>query len=378
LEPRVELKPVPHALALPGLYTQQNTNADDLINLIGGYTGNSVTPDAWSATISGGGSAGLPNRVTDHYGTVGGGSNNQAGDNAGPTDDRRFATVGGGASNRASGEYSTVGGGIANIGSGHYATVGGGIGNTASEESSTVAGGVLNTASNLQSTVGGGLSNTASGQLSVVPGGWQNVAGGYYSFAAGRRAKVRDPAASLDSDGDAGTFMWADSTDADFISTGPDRFLVRASNGSAIYSSAALTAGVSLAAGGGSWSSVSDRNLKENIRQVDAREVLERLRTVPVTTWNYKSQNASIRHIGPMGQDFYSAFGVGEEDTKIATADVDGVALAAIQGLHQLVQEKDCEIGVLENEIESLKSQISNLKELEARLARLEARSGNH
>ena len=70
--------------------------------------------------------------------------------------------------------------------------------------------------------------------------------------------------------------------------------------------------------------------------------------------------------MGPMGQDFSAAFGIGEEETRITTIDADGVALAAIQGLYEVVQEKDCEI-------EELKSQIANLKEQEARLARLEA-----
>ena len=43
-----------------------------------------------------------------------------------------------------------------------------------------------------------------------------------------------------------------------------------------------------------------------------ARRTLDRLCGVPITTWNYKSQDASIRHIGPMAQDFHAAFAVGE------------------------------------------------------------------
>ena len=52
-------------------------------------------------------------------------------------------------------------------------------------------------------------------------------------------------------------------------------------------------------------------------------------------TWNLKSQDPAIRHIGPMAQDFYAAFNVGEDDKHINSVDADGVALAAIQGLNR-------------------------------------------
>ena len=90
---------------------------------------------------------------------------------------------------------------------------------------------------------------------------------------------------------------------------------------------------------------------------------------MPVSTWNYKSQDPSIRHIGPMAQDVFGAFGVGEKETMITTIDADGIALAAIQGLLELVQEKDCEIADLESRNDELESRND---EFEIRLARLE------
>jgi hypothetical protein len=101
-------------------------------NVIGGYSGNSVTGGVYGATIAGGGESGYTNRVTDDYGTVGGGYNNQAGGNS--------ATVGGGISNNASSDYATVGGGSNNTAY-TYATVGGGYGNYATGDSATVPGG---------------------------------------------------------------------------------------------------------------------------------------------------------------------------------------------------------------------------------------------
>jgi Chaperone of endosialidase len=122
-----------------------------------------------------------------------------------------------------------------------------------------------------------------------------------------------------------------------------------------------ITAGVQVPGGGGSWSSLSDRNAKTNFLAVNAREVLEKLAQIPVETWNYKAQAASIRHIGPMAQDFAAAFGVGEDEKHITTVDADGVALAAIQGLNQKVETDNAE---LRAENAELKQRLEKLERL--------------
>jgi hypothetical protein len=96
----------------------------------------------------------------------------------------------------------------------------------------------------------------------------------------------------------------------------------------------------------------SDRNAKEQFKPVNPRDVLARVASLPVSEWQYKNQ--SERHIGPMAQDFHAAFGTGRDDRHIATVDADGVALAAIQGLHELVQERDAEVSRLKAANESL------------------------
>ena len=115
-----------------------------------------------------------------------------------------------------------------------------------------------------------------------------------------------------------------------------------------------MNLGVTVAAGGGSWTSASDRALKENFAAVDGQALLDRLAETPVTTWNYKSQDPSVRHIGPMAQDFYAAFGVGEDDTHITTIDADGVALAVVQGLYEMVLELKAENARLEARLATL------------------------
>jgi hypothetical protein len=179
-------------------------------NVIAGSSANNVTAGVRGATIAGGGvptgesdpdlGGENPNRVTDHYGTVGGGYANQAGDNAGSASDHKQATVGGGVGNTASGTSSTVSGGI---------------GNTASGITSTVGGGSLNCAGGDRSWAGGTLAKV---RPAVNPGGSGSCGGLTYPGGTG----------------DQGTFAWADSQDDNFVSTGPNQFLVRAQGGMAI------------------------------------------------------------------------------------------------------------------------------------------------
>jgi hypothetical protein len=189
------------------------------------------------------------NDATATNATVGGGNNNNATGTAttvsgGVSNDATAAnaTVGGGSTNNASANASTVGGGQDNNAIGAGATVSGGYDNSASGSGATTGGGLFNAANGEFSSVGGGAENNASGSFAAVPGGSMNLAGGEYSFAAGRRARVRDAAAAGDADGDQGTFVWADGGDpvngTDFVSTGPNQFLIRASGGVGIGTNA--------------------------------------------------------------------------------------------------------------------------------------------
>ncbi|MSU59446.1 MAG: tail fiber domain-containing protein [Pedosphaera sp.] len=105
---------------------------------------------------------------------------------------------------------------------------------------------------------------------------------------------------------------------------------------------------------------ISDLNLKENFDAPDVREVLARVEKLPIQTWNFKDEGG-VRHIGPMAQDFHAAFKVGEDDKRIATVDADGVALAAIQGLNQVVKEKEARITALEKRLGELEKLVGAL-----------------
>ncbi len=177
-------------------------------------------------------------------------------------------------------------------------------------------------------SVGGGESNQASGEFATVPGGQANVAHGEGSFAAGMGSNAADN----------GDFVWSDvASGATAISvTGDNEFLARARGGVTFYSSANLASGVKLAAGSGTWSSLSDRNAKTAILPLNDDGVLARVAALPISEWSYSTERG-VRHVGPMAQDFYAAFKVGEDDRHITSIDEDGVALAAIKALNARV-----------------------------------------
>jgi len=105
----------------------------------------------------------------------------------------------------------------------------------------------------------------------------------------------------------------------------------------------------------------SDRNLKTNLVTVDSRDVLERLAVVPMMKWTYKTEDSSVRHLGPMAQDFQAAFHLGEDDKHITTVDEGGVALAAIQGLNQKIEEQRAENTELKQQLAELKALVEKL-----------------
>jgi len=112
---------------------------------------------------------------------------------------------------------------------------------------------------------------------------------------------------------------------------------------------------------GGAWNNASDRNRKDGFSPVNPREVLNKVAALQIQTWHYTNETAEIRHLGPVAQDFHAAFGLGSDDKSISTVDAAGVALAAIQGLNQKLEEKDARIAALERSVAELKTLVSGL-----------------
>src|ERR1051325_5353324 len=334
------------------------------LSFVGGGTNN--TASGFYSTVCGGRqnlagtniatvACGRSNRALGIGAFIGAGDGNLASD--------QYAVVAGGYTNIASGVGAVVSGGgfdgapAGNLASGPVCVIGGGIGNIADNYACTISGGNFNTASGAQSFLGGGARNVASGMPAMGGGGVANLAGGNSSCAGGQSAAaVHD-----------GSFVWADNSNPNqLFSSADNSFNVRAAGGTRIFSNPNGTAGVQLAAGGNAWSVLSDRNIKENFAPVDPRAVLEKVNRMPITEWNLKSQDKFIRHVGPMAQDFHEAFGLGEDSVHISTSDADGVVFAAIQGLHQWVEElrrqKDSEIAELRRQNTALAEQLIEIK----------------
>lgn len=85
---------------------------------------------------------------------------------------------------------------------------------------------------------------------------------------------------------------------------------------------------------------------------VNGYQVLEQVVQLPVSTWRYRWDPPHVRHLGPMAQDWWKAFGVGENDRTICCTDANGVAIVAIQALHRELTE-------LRNEVAALRARSS-------------------
>jgi|ERR1039458_3768638 hypothetical protein len=325
-----------------------------IFSTIGGGVGNTIQTGADDSTIGGGVYNTIQPNASDS--TIGGGYHNTIQTNA------TASTIGGGQQNtiQTGADDSTIGGGFFNTiqTNAYYSAIGGGYGHTiqTNASDSTIGGGVNNTIQTgaNDSTIGGGSGNTIqpNAQYAVIPGGRLNLATNY-AFAAGYNARATN----------TGAFVWSDSTGTLTPSTGANSVTMRASGGFS-FLTGITGVGALLAAGGTSWATISDRNAKKNFQPLDGLEVLEKLSAIPVQHWNYKWEpDDAVPHIGPMAQDFKSAFYPGRDDKSITTLEFDGVELAAIQGLNQKLEETRAENAELKQNLAELKQLVQSLAE---------------
>ena len=112
----------------------------------------------------------------------------------------------------------------------------------------------------------------------------------------------------------------------------------------------------------------SDKNKKENFQPVDGEEVLRKLRGLTVTSWNYIGHDPTqFRHYGPMGQEFFAAFGhdgIGTigSPTTITSADMAGVLMIAVQTLERHTAVLQQENALLKESVEALKAANADLR----------------
>jgi hypothetical protein len=109
----------------------------------------------------------------------------------------------------------------------------------------------------------------------------------------------------------------------------------------------------------------SSREIKQAFDDIDSNKVLGRVLALPITTWAYKA-DPNVRHMGPMAEDFFSAFNLGPNDKGISVTDSAGVAFAAIQGLYHDVQQQNAELKARNAELEG---RLANLEKMVQALA---------
>ncbi len=218
-------------------------------------------------------------------------------------------------------------------------------------DAATIAGGYQNQAAEEYAALGGGYRNQANGTCAAVPGGQNHVASGFCSFAAGYGARANY----------AGSFVWTDNTSiGGFGDSGPNQVCFRCTGG--VYFAGGYPGNwhsVYWTPESGFWNFSSDRDLKEGFALVEGKAVLEKVARLPLSEWNYRG--CSERHIGPMAQDFHAAFPLNDSDTTLNDADLHGVALAEIQGVNEILKEKDIEIQELRKSVSELKVLVNSL-----------------
>jgi hypothetical protein len=233
-----------------------------------------------------------------------------------------------------------------------------------------------------QAGVAIGQNNWSDGDAAVAIG-YTTTADADYSMAFGYRASTN---------GHTGAKVFGDASTTDSIeAVANNEFAVRAAGGFRFRSNATLTNGCNIAAGGASITCASSATLKENFLDVDGEDVLDRMRRIPVNSWNYIDEGRQSRHLGPFAEDFWREFGLGSEPLAIGHLDMDGVNFAGIKALdartlelRSTVAAQARRIGTLEADNQALRDRQAAVEErsaaaearnaeLEARIARLEA-----
>jgi hypothetical protein len=294
--------------------------------------------------------AGIGNQINGAENSIGGGSHNQVQGSAALISGGRanhsrglgivisggelhqvngsYSTIQGGYNHQIQGDMTTVGGGMGHRSEGYGHVINGGDEHWVSGIHGTISGGEKNVVAGSYGTIGGGQTNLVSGKYAAVLGGYNNEASGDGSVAMGRHAKATHD----------GSFVWSDGAESIGLSTERDnQFIVKAGGGVSFYTGVG-DGGVVLDSGSGSWAVVSDRNKKTKLKDVDGESILTKLEGMKIQEWEYRSKQKDSkkdRHIGPMAQDFYAAYGLGHDETHISTVDADGIVLLAIQELNR-------------------------------------------
>jgi hypothetical protein len=106
---------------------------------------------------------------------------------------------------------------------------------------------------------------------------------------------------------------------------------------------------------GGDWVNASSLSFKENFQSIDVRKILGSVCQMKIYRWRYKGSDEGS-HIGPLAEDFFNAFKLGNDPRYISTVDADGVVLASIQALNEIREGQELMIEMLKKRIQLLEA----------------------
>jgi hypothetical protein len=361
----------------------ENHNANGEESFIGGGDGNEtnnshefIGAGRWNTTNSSLSAivGGEDNETTGTQAFIGGGRNHLA--------SAERSVICGGDNNDASGSESAICGGEDNETSGVQSFIGGGKHHETSGQWSVVCGGDDSDAGGDASIIGAGRWNevqgdfcgilagrnneiTSAAQYSYIPAGDDNAVSGDYSTAFGRYCSASGNYTSAVGEGcevsGNHSFAFGDNVDiSDNYETAfyngnnsghfginredPD-YPIHIGTGTGNGNGAYLT-------NGGTWTNGSSRLFKDRFKQLDKKDVLDKIIDMEICGWHYK--NTREYHIWPFAEDFRRAFGTGDlaapgSEKYLAAGDIAGVSLIGVQ---QLAKEN-----------KELKQRIANLEE---------------
>ena len=152
-----------------------------------------------------------------------------------------------------------------------------------------------------------------------------------------------------------------------------DSFNIRSTGGcyivTGVGADGTISSGTFITASSGGWQNLSDRSTKTNFTPVEPQEILDELAKMPIMKWNYNGQPEANCHLGPTAQDFNAAFGFGAGEGMagkqfLSSMDVDGVALAAIQGLNEKLEQTRAENAEMKQQLAELRTLVQQLAQL--------------
>lgn len=159
-----------------------------------------------------------------------------------------------------------------------------------------------------------------------------------------------------------GCFLWGGNFGAApgvLSSTADNQGIFRTAGGFTIFSNAAGTLGVTLAANATAFAAVCDRKLKEDISVLDYAGMIEKMDEIDIYSFSYIHDEKKLKHRGPMAQDWSRMFpSEVYPETLIDTMDLHAISLCLYKAL--IAKQRK-----LERDFNDLKKSLAGAKDFD-------------